>query len=456
MAEAGEKSGGATSLENELSCPVCLCLYKDPVMLSCGHNFCNQCIQNVLDKQRQFPASCPMCKIPLGPKVELQKNFQLRSIVETFLAANSKGQQEDGSKERKKVTVLCDFCLDKSQPAVKTCLMCDASLCQAHLGKHNATASQQDHVVVEVGTGSVAERRCQEHGKLLECYCRDEGLYICLLCCIVGQHKGHNVITLKEAHEEQLAELSGMVTWLQERENALATALEGLLKNEQQLKTNIKTVISQTESLFEQLKTDIIKEKTRILQEIESIERKNLTGIPEMKGEIQKLRGEAAELLQSLQKMKEQPDVLRFFKEFKLIKDRIYSQDFSVNMMDMEVLGMDQAWIGSYKRLAQDFISDMKTLLREVQCDVTYQVNEYSGHSNPQKPSIQAMQSGSAEGPRQAGQLGRVQRHEIEHIQVPGAAHWPQSHVVLQAGVRVAGVRPGQNSLFGVLYNKHQ
>ncbi|XP_009903030.2 E3 ubiquitin/ISG15 ligase TRIM25 [Dryobates pubescens] len=369
MAKAGEKSGGATSLENELSCPVCLCLYKDPVMLSCGHNFCKQCIRKVLDSQQRSPASCPMCKMQLGPNVEVQNNFQLRSIVETFLAANSKGQQEDGSEERKKAMVLCDFCLDKSEPAVKTCLMCDASLCQAHLSKHNATASQQDHVLVEVGTGGVAERRCQEHGKLLECYCRNERLYICLLCCIVGQHKGHDIITLKEAHEEQLAELSNIATWLQERENALAAALEGLLKNERQLKTNIKTVISQTESLFEQLKTDIIKEKTRILQDIESIERKNLTGIPEMKGEIQKLRGEAVELLQSLQKMKEQPDVFRFFKEFKLIKDRIYSQDFSVNMVGMEVLEMDQAWIGSYKRLAQDFISNMKALLREVQCE---------------------------------------------------------------------------------------
>ncbi|KFV70536.1 Tripartite motif-containing protein 29, partial [Dryobates pubescens] len=143
--------------------------------------------------------SCPMCKMQLGPNVEVQNNFQLRSIVETFLAANSKGQQEDGSEERKKAMVLCDFCLDESEPAVKTCLMCDASLCQAHLSKHNATASQQDHVLVEVGTGGVAERRCQEHGKLLECYCRNERLYICLLCCIVGQHKGHDIITLKEA-----------------------------------------------------------------------------------------------------------------------------------------------------------------------------------------------------------------------------------------------------------------
>ncbi|XP_054245360.1 E3 ubiquitin/ISG15 ligase TRIM25-like [Indicator indicator] len=367
MAKAGEKSERATSLENELSCPVCLDLYKDPVMLSCGHNFCKQCIQKVLDSQQQFPASCPMCKIQLGPDFELQKNFQLCSIVETFLATNSKGQHEDGSEDGKAV-VLCDFCLEKSQPAVKTCLMCDAYLCQAHLSKHSATASQQDHVLVEVGTGSVAEeRRCQEHGKLLECYCRDEKLYICLLCCIAGQHKGHDIITLKEAYDEQLGELLDMETWLQGRENALNTALEGLQKSEQQLKTNTKTVSSQMEKLFEQLKTEIIQEKIRILCDIESSEKEELTRISKVKEEMKKRRDEAVEHLQSLQKMREQPDVFHFFKEFKLIKDRIYSQDFSIRTMDVAVVQMDEAWIACYQHSRENFMEEMGALLSLVQ-----------------------------------------------------------------------------------------
>ncbi|KFO71724.1 E3 ubiquitin/ISG15 ligase TRIM25, partial [Cuculus canorus] len=144
--------------------------------------------------------SCPVCQIQLGPVLELQKNFQLCSIVEAFLATNSKGQQGKGPAEGKKEVVPCDFCLDCSQPAVKTCLICDASLCQAHLNKHNSKASQQDHILVDVGAGGVAqERRCLEHGRLLECYCQYEGQCICTLCSVTGCHKGHNIITLKEA-----------------------------------------------------------------------------------------------------------------------------------------------------------------------------------------------------------------------------------------------------------------
>ncbi|KGL90886.1 E3 ubiquitin/ISG15 ligase TRIM25, partial [Charadrius vociferus] len=145
------------------------------------------------------PYSCPMCKLQLGPILELQKNFQLCSIVEVFLATSSKQQQSKGSAERKKEAVPCDFCLDWPQPAVKTCLICDASFCQAHLNKHNAKASQQDHILVEVGAGSAVEdRRCPEHGRLLECYCQDEGQYVCMLCSVAGCHKGHSIVTLKE------------------------------------------------------------------------------------------------------------------------------------------------------------------------------------------------------------------------------------------------------------------
>ncbi|KFQ61186.1 E3 ubiquitin/ISG15 ligase TRIM25, partial [Pelecanus crispus] len=145
------------------------------------------------------PYSCPMCKLQLGPILELQKNFQLCNIVEAFIATASK-EQGKGSAEGKKEVIACDFCLDQPQPAVKTCLVCNASLCQAHLNKHNAKVSQEEHHVVEVGAGpAVEERRCLEHGRLLECYCQDEGQYICMLCSIAGCHKGHSIITLKEA-----------------------------------------------------------------------------------------------------------------------------------------------------------------------------------------------------------------------------------------------------------------
>ncbi|KAM9531299.1 E3 ubiquitin/ISG15 ligase TRIM25-like [Guaruba guarouba] len=310
-------------MEDELSCPICLCLYRDPVLLSCGHSFCKHCIKNLLDAQQQSKASysCPICKHQLGPILELQKNFQLCSIVEAFMAT-SKGQQGLSSAGEKKEVVPCDFCLGLPEPAVQTCLACDVSLCQAHLNKHNTKASHKDHVLVEVGAGAAEERRCLEHGRLLELYCQDEGQYICTLCSITACHRGHSIITLKEAYDQRLDELSDLMTRLQERKTALAAALEELQKGENQLKTNTKTVTSQLQKLFEEMKTEIIKKEKTILSDIQSSEEKQLADITKEKQEMEQKRDETVQHLQSLQKMREQPDMFLFVKEFKRAKDR--------------------------------------------------------------------------------------------------------------------------------------
>ncbi|OXB80949.1 UNVERIFIED_CONTAM: hypothetical protein H355_006032, partial [Colinus virginianus] len=204
MAKAKGEFAGSSSLEDELSCSICLSLYRNPVVFSCGHSFCKQCAQQALRAQKKADASysCPLCRVELGPILELHENFHLCSIVEMYLS--NKEKQDEGS-ALEKDAVPCDLCLDKPQAAVKMCLVCDASLCQAHLDKHSARASQRDHILVEVGkSGSMEERRCQEHGKVLEYFCQDEGLFICVLCSITGSHKGHEILTLKEAHDKNL------------------------------------------------------------------------------------------------------------------------------------------------------------------------------------------------------------------------------------------------------------
>lgn len=210
MAKAGEACGAAGSLEAELTCPICLGLYQEPVSLSCGHNFCRQCLEKVLGTRQNSrdPSTCPTCRAHLGPSVEPQNNFKLSNIVEAFQATTLKGQQagRESFEQGEGGVVPCEHCLDGPRPALKTCLVCEASLCQAHLSKHNARGFLQEHVLVEVGAGQ--ERRCGDHGKLLECYCLKDEKCICILCSIAGTHKGHQVVTVKEGHDKQLVRSS--------------------------------------------------------------------------------------------------------------------------------------------------------------------------------------------------------------------------------------------------------
>ncbi|XP_031453929.1 E3 ubiquitin/ISG15 ligase TRIM25-like isoform X2 [Phasianus colchicus] len=366
MAKAKEEFGASSSLEDELSCSICLSLYRNPVSLCCGHSFCKQCVQKVLSAQQQdkAPYSCPLCRVELGPIVELQNNFHLCSIVETYVA--HKGKQDEGFATEKGEAVPCDFCLDKPQPAVKTCLMCDASLCQAHLDKHSARASHRDHVLVEVGTGgSMEERRCQEHGKVLEYFCQDERLFICVLCSIAGCHKGHKILTLKEAHDMNLDELSHTMDKLLRYINYLSIALEELQRNKNQIETNTKTATSLLQKMFGEIETEIKKKEKKILSDIQSSEKSQLAECAKRKKEMEEKRDELVQHLQSLQKIKEQPNTFHLFKEFRLVLDSISSREFRIcPKMDVSVVELNEATISSFQTLMGDCSSCLDTYLQ--------------------------------------------------------------------------------------------
>uniref|UniRef100_A0A3B3X7B0 RING-type domain-containing protein n=1 Tax=Poecilia mexicana TaxID=48701 RepID=A0A3B3X7B0_9TELE len=49
----------AARSEEDLCCPVCQDVFVDPVVLSCSHSFCKECLKN---SWRARPGrSCPVC-----------------------------------------------------------------------------------------------------------------------------------------------------------------------------------------------------------------------------------------------------------------------------------------------------------------------------------------------------------------------------------------------------------
>ncbi|KAM4892728.1 E3 ubiquitin-protein ligase Midline-1-like isoform 1-T2 [Sylvia borin] len=397
MAKAGE------GLEAELTCPICLGLYREPVSLSCGHNFCRQCIEEVLGAQQKNsrgPSTCPICRAHLGPTAELQNNFKLGSILEAFQATTSKGQQAGRESLEREETgvVLCEHCLDGSQPAVKTCLVCEASLCQAHLSKHNAKGFHQEHVLVEVGAGQAEERRCAHHGKLLECYCLREEMCVCILCSIAGAHRGHEVITMREGHDKQLVKLSSTMTELQKSKSDLVAVLQGLQECENQVKISTKTLTSKLlNELFNDIETELQEKKTMILSDILSKEEKDLAVVANLRNKMEQKRDQVEENLQALQRIKEQPDVFLFLKDLKLVTDRlcpseelcylwmldgfpwcndsvcprIASLDLDTQSMDVGEVKLDWAMISRYKRLEKQLLSQLDSLLQDVREKLT-------------------------------------------------------------------------------------
>ncbi|XP_059185393.1 zinc-binding protein A33-like [Centropristis striata] len=105
----------ASRSEKDLCCPVCQDIFREPVVLSCSHSFCKDCLKSWWrGKQTQ---NCPLCKSQ--SLFEPPLNLVLRNLCESFLQGTDMGATEAFCCLHAEKLKL--FCLDHQQPA---CLIC--------------------------------------------------------------------------------------------------------------------------------------------------------------------------------------------------------------------------------------------------------------------------------------------------------------------------------------------
>lgn len=186
-------------IEETLKCPVCQDFFTEPVTLPCGHNFCLTCIRAVWD---EGPLFCPECQIFLSSDLTLEVNTSLQTKVMDFTTNRQSTTELQTTTPSRATpsssTIHCDHCIEAASVAVRTCLTCDASLCQAHALLHEQRSALKEHTLVEV-TGDPLSLKCREHREELKLFCLKERVPVCCLCVLVGLHKNHQASQLHEA-----------------------------------------------------------------------------------------------------------------------------------------------------------------------------------------------------------------------------------------------------------------
>ncbi|NP_001038429.1 tripartite motif containing 35-21 [Danio rerio] len=102
----------------DLSCPVCCEIFKNPVVLSCSHSFCKECLQQFWRTKKT--QECPVCRS--SSRDDPPNNLILKNLCELFL----KDRNEKCSSASQKICSLHSeklklFCLEDKQPV---CLVC--------------------------------------------------------------------------------------------------------------------------------------------------------------------------------------------------------------------------------------------------------------------------------------------------------------------------------------------
>ncbi|XP_074492997.1 zinc-binding protein A33-like [Sebastes fasciatus] len=106
----------ASRSEEDLCCPVCHDVFRDPVLLSCSHSFCKDCLKNWW---REKPTrECPVCKT-ISSTSEPPCNRALKNLCESFLLERDQRASEALCSLHSEKLKL--FCLDHQQPVCHIC-----------------------------------------------------------------------------------------------------------------------------------------------------------------------------------------------------------------------------------------------------------------------------------------------------------------------------------------------
>ncbi|KAI8511546.1 hypothetical protein Bbelb_106460 [Branchiostoma belcheri] len=213
------------SLVEELTCPVCLELYEQPVLLPCAHSLCKTCAAEVFAEVAKKPppqpaeqgaakqVQCPSCRhefqLPELGVEGLRRNTTLQNIVDRYREAKTNTAAPK--------PVPCQMC-DQEPPAeaVKTCLVCDNSYCETCLATfHPMKGGLARHTLTEPSAAAPKVLMCTEHvQEKVNMYCATDQSLVCSLCKLVGKHKDHEVAAVSDTFQQKKTSIGGRVAGL--------------------------------------------------------------------------------------------------------------------------------------------------------------------------------------------------------------------------------------------------
>ncbi|XP_053547526.1 E3 ubiquitin/ISG15 ligase TRIM25-like [Bombina bombina] len=302
----------SADLSEELNCSICLSIYTAPVILRCGHNFCRACIAKVLDSQEQSGVyTCPECREQFKKRPGLQRNWKLHSIVEHVQQFKERpvpqrNMQLDSTAKHLQTShlkpdqhgILCTYCIHSPVLAAKSCLMCEASLCDDHLRVH----SKSDEHVLTAPTTSFNNRKCPVHNKFLEYYCSEDNTCICVSCSLAGEHRGHQVEMLTEASEKKKNKLRNVLETLTLKREQSEIKVQNLQKDRKSLDEKSADITERVTSMFKDMREQLEVLEKQVLSEISRQKEQALCPIADL---IQNLKKEKDELTRKINHIEE-------------------------------------------------------------------------------------------------------------------------------------------------------
>ncbi|RXN00799.1 Tripartite motif-containing protein 29 [Acipenser ruthenus] len=162
--------------------------------------------------------------------------------------------------------VPCDACTGEKLQAVKSCLVCLVSFCEAHIKPHYEGAAFRRHRLVDP-VRSLEERLCTKHHSLLELYCSTDQTCICVLC-LESEHRHHNTVPIQRAWAKKKKNLQTMQTEIEKEIQEKRKELAELKQAGKSRKNSVEKEMEENERIFTELIHSVERSWTQLVEEI--------------------------------------------------------------------------------------------------------------------------------------------------------------------------------------------
>nr|XP_046270632.1 E3 ubiquitin-protein ligase TRIM35 [Scatophagus argus] len=208
-------SRSGSMLEEELSCPVCSEIFKEPVVLKCSHSFCRACLQQFWNKKKAR-RECPVCRRKCS-LTEPTVSLVLKNVADTFLREQERKTAGTGA------------------------------------GAGAGGAGDQAELL---------EEKCIAHEEVIKLFCLDDFEVLCCVCHTSKKHQGHRVCPLEEGAQDLKAEMKKELIPLKKNLRCLYEAKQECDDTTVHIKNQTQATEKQIKEEFEQLREFLQKEET--------------------------------------------------------------------------------------------------------------------------------------------------------------------------------------------------
>lgn len=218
--------------------------------------------------------------------------------------------------------VPCHYCpKSRYQSAVKTCLVCGASMCSEHLRPHLDTPVFQNHTLVPP-VEDISLWRCQEHQEINRIYCRQCGVCVCTVCTVIGSHRDHVCISIREAERELRGNLKEEIKQLQEAEEQVKNRVTELTQKKETFKGVLSDARAGVKQQYGTIREALEQEEQSALQCVTKEENRVLGGLEEKLSFLHRS-------LQSIQKGLHTLESLADAKGDKSVQDQAFIMEYN-------------------------------------------------------------------------------------------------------------------------------